>query len=549
MRFALLLALLPVIAAAQDVPSLQRPYATLPIADALPVLRTRLGGPGGAFAAAQIALHGREGYEILLSERKASDPLARLDVAYGLSFFDTENAYEALTELLGDPDPRVVGEASHGLRLAGMRAGHALQTAAFSGSEASGNAAVWLMFELGPPYSEALPGIAKSSTAAGRQTAIEISALHDFDTLASASIDPRPGVREAALRKLVFGPKTAERLSAIRKIATSKNASHRRSLVNVIAENVYNVDFLDQLLFFASDPSPDVRASVARTLPLQSGAIPGLTPERRLRLAKAIAQLTDDPISSVGNSMVDNLGIAAEQWLNGSLTGRPFETSADTVRRLRNALARRLSGPHAERAAFCLATLSDRRAFPVLAREVDAQPAGAVSAIVALGVLRDRRATPHLLLAASTGLDQYAYTALGRLRDPRSVPPLIGRMLAHPEREAYGAAVALAKIGDRRAAAPLMKLATRPNVDPNLRAAFYNPLGELGGPGVLDFLIDRLERGNALETVCAADGLVALHDPRALDIARQLASLPDEHRAKEAQRVVDALLNVHRVSS
>lgn len=545
MRFALFLALLfPALAGAQDIPSLQRSYVTQPIVADLPALRARLGGPGGAFAAAQIALKGPEGLRTLIQARTATDPLVRLDAAYGLGFFDTEAAYEALAELIGDPDPRVAGEADHGLRLAGKNATHALQAAAFSGTDAAGDAAVWLLVRLGPPPSDLLPDIAKTESAAGRRAAIELFYNLDLKSLADATNDRRPAVREAALRRLVFAKKTPERMEAIRRVSQSKDESRRHSLVQVISEYNYEANFTEAIVAFANDPSPAIRAQVARALPTQPNMGRKPTPAQERLLVRAIVRLASDRVPAVSDSMIDNLDLATEQWLNnGPQPGVAFDTRPESVDRLRNSLAKRLSGPSKEKAALVLAVLHDRRALPVLAQKVDAQPAGAISEIVALGVLGDRRATPHLLLAATTGLDRYAYTALGQIKDPRAVAPLVKKMLAHPDQEAYGAAPALAKIGDRRAAKPMMKLATR-DVDPNLRAPYYGPLGELGGPGVLEWLVDRLEHGTALETVCAADGLVALRDPRALDAARQIVALPDAHRAKEAQRVIDALEKV-----
>ncbi len=120
------------------------------------------------------------------------------------------------------------------------------------------------------------------------------------------------------------------------------------------------------------------------------------------------------------------------------------------------------TGRYSERreAAVALGKIGDTRAFEPLRDALDTVPRGAV---VGLGLLGDRPATPHLLASFKSvkrhkdnAFDEDAIRAIGRLKDERSIPLLLetAKNVGHPARNQ--AVAALGNFQDERALALLL---------------------------------------------------------------------------------------------
>ena len=544
MRPALLLALFPALAGAQDIPSLQRPGAALPITASTAVLEARLGGPGGLFAAAQLALRGEEGLDALVRARAGPDPLARLDVAYGLAAHGGERAYRALIPMLGDPDPRVMEEADHGIALAGARAIPALRFGAYQASPDAADRAVALLWNLNER--DEVRRIARSPRAGGRAGALRLLSYEGdepLSTFEAAAHDEREEVRRAAMRRVVFGPKTEARARLLARLSRDPSPAVRRSLVAAMDEDPGRV--LDPEYERAQRyGAVGSRRNFARMV---NGEL-YRDPARLLGATATLARLVNDPEPSVGDVAVSGLYLFLEDRLGNVAYGSgpldvqdvPWDRlSPPTVALLRRGVGRRLHGPLAFKAAVVLARLHDPRAYPVLAAVAFAPDRGERTlALIALGVSGDRRATPRLLeLAHKDGLDYPVFDALGRLRDPAAVPALLRDVETDHVGKGLAAAYALAAIGDRSVAPAMVKLTKESPVGTNL----YIPLGRLGGPVAGRFLLDRLENGPENLIQYAASGLGELRDdPATVAKLKQIAKTGG-NRAAYAQSALGTI--------
>ena len=524
MRLAPLLLLLPAFALAQDVPSLQRASAALPITESVAALRTRLGGPGGPFAAAQLALKGRQGADALFSARTDADPLVRLDAAFGLGLAGDDESDRRAAWFLGDSDPRVVYEAEHGLRLRGRQARRGLRSAALGAPERAADRAAELLMAL--DEREWVWRIAHDPVAKGRGGAIRSLDLpfeQALPVFLEAARDPRPTVRFEASRRVVFGPKGSARTAALDRLSRDPRPAVRLSLARAMDEDPGSV--LDAAYERASRyGAVGSRRAFARMV----GS--GLYDPARLRAATAIlGRLSDDPSPAVATAAVQELYRFVEDRLGGGSYGSdgiepedvPWDGLSPTSQAtLRRGVGRRLGGPLALEAAVVLARLHDRRAYPVLASAAFGARSDRL-ALIALGALGDRRATPRLLerLRASPS-DEATYDALQRLRDPAAIPALLEVVRTGTGEAPIFAAQTVAVIGDRAAAPALIAIARSSETRTNL----YFPLAQLGGPEAVRYLLERLEGDSSNLIQYATLALGDLRDPSDVAALRRFAA-------------------------
>ncbi|MEE8428856.1 MAG: HEAT repeat domain-containing protein [Gammaproteobacteria bacterium] len=139
-------------------------------------------------------------------------------------------------------------------------------------------------------------------------------------------------------------------------------------------------------------------------------------------------------------------------------------------------------------AAGQLARRRDPRAVDALIRAMH-DPSGTVRICVmasALGKLKDPRALSALTEAAfdpvNRDLRLCAIQSLGMIKDPSVVPKLIEALEIH--NTPVAAADAIARMGDERGVAPIIRAAA----DPVLRLWMISALGELGSPTAGAFL-------------------------------------------------------------
>ena len=290
----------------------------------------------------------------------------------------------------------------------------------------------------------------------------------------------------------------------------------------------------DPLLAALNDPVPIVQASAAEAL-----------------------GLLGDP------SVADAIGALATRILESGALAQPpadvrddkRDTPADAFRLALNALVRLKAF-----SALAAATL-DNAGQPRLTWWPVA---------FALGRLEDSRAAAALLTLAG---DPQAYTrafaikGLGALKEERAVPLLLP-LVSGPDRTlAMEAIRALGRIGDPRASAVLVKAIQSSASDASMRIEATTAIGNVGGEGVNDLLLDLiadrnpLVRGAAIRSLghLAPDAFVAIlsgldtdqHWSARAALAATLGDLPDGvgvARLKtmitdEDQRVIPAVLS------
>jgi cyclophilin family peptidyl-prolyl cis-trans isomerase/HEAT repeat protein len=133
----------------------------------------------------------------------------------------------------------------------------------------------------------------------------------------------------------------------------------------------------------------------------------------------------------------------------------------------------------------------------------------------AFGRIGDRRAQPvltQLLAAPGKYSPAFAARGLGAIKDTASVDPLVALVSAAsaPREVVVSAVRALASIGDRKAGAPIAKLALG-TTDPNVRLEAVRALGALRAPDGLPVVQDLLTdpwpamRAEALRSAAAID--------------------------------------------
>ena len=117
-----------------------------------------------------------------------------------------------------------------------------------------------------------------------------------------------------------------------------------------------------------------------------------------------------------------------------------------------------------------LGQLGDRRATPLLLeglndRDVDNR----IYALMALGELRDPASIPRIAQAAAGDEDKdvraTAYYTLGALGDQAAVPFVVKGLSEETPDVRWNAAIALAQLGDKRAAGPLHEILDRSRLD------------------------------------------------------------------------------------
>lgn len=167
------------------------------------------------------------------------------------------------------------------------------------------------------------------------------------------------------------------------------------------------------------------------------------------------------------------------------------------------------------------------------------------NAIAALG----KRATPRVLEIifktqefSNAKEEQTLFIALQRLGDERAVAPLIGLLTESPTARSAGyAAQALGQTGDPRAGAPLAAIAGDRQQAAVLRATAARALGALGGPAALDPLSKIIrapdDHREVREEAIAALG--ALGHPQAEPAL--LEALQTEHDPELLQEILGAL--------
>lgn len=164
-------------------------------------------------------------------------------------------------------------------------------------------------------------------------------------------------------------------------------------------------------------------------------------------------------------------------------------------------------------AAYVLGRMKDPKAVPALIAVLkDTVYDVKGEAIDALGAIPDPRAVDALMEATKyEGYIQSTAIALGNQKDKRAVDLLI--KIFQTKRYPW-TAWALGEIGDRKAVPPIMECYR--NAQPYSKGELLEALGKLGGPGVLDLLVNAMNDPNRDVQASAAKALKLLKDPRSV---------------------------------
>jgi HEAT repeat protein/beta-lactamase regulating signal transducer with metallopeptidase domain len=139
-------------------------------------------------------------------------------------------------------------------------------------------------------------------------------------------------------------------------------------------------------------------------------------------------------------------------------------------------------------------------------------------AVMALGQLRDLRATPALVAAladTSADLRESAVQALGQLRDPAAMEPVLAAMKDAEPGVREQAAFALGQMRDKRATPALVTALKDTNADVREQAVFA--LGQMRDASAVDGLLPALKDSSPDVQQQAAFALGMARDKRAVD--------------------------------
>jgi len=150
------------------------------------------------------------------------------------------------------------------------------------------------------------------------------------------------------------------------------------------------------------------------------------------------------------------------------------------------------------------------------------------SAVVALSILRDKRAVEPLIAALKHDdriVRSESASALGVLGDKRAVEPLIAVLKDTDARVRRSAAEALGELGDKRAVEPL--LAAMKDQDKYVRGSAGSSLGQLGDKRAVEPLIAAMSDEDRDVRLLAGSALVRLADKGSADRLAALLKDPD----------------------
>ena len=249
-------------------------------------------------------------------------------------------------------------------------------------------------------------------------------------------------------------------------------------------------DGVQPLVALLSDPDPEVRQMAAFAL--------GLIADKSARdpLVTALA----DPATMVKGSAAEALGLIGDPSAAGPVArmasdllaaGALAELPSDDLDVARDTPAAAFR--------FGVYALTRMKAYDALAGVVldqSGQPRVRWWPVAfALQRLEDARSMPALialLKEASPYTRAFAARGLGAMKAPAASAALMPLVADANRAVAIEAVRSLARLGDRAAAAPLLKLVQAPKSEPHLRLEAVTALGHLHADGVYDTLIDVL---------------------------------------------------------
>ena len=161
-----------------------------------------------------------------------------------------------------------------------------------------------------------------------------------------------------------------------------------------------------------------------------------------------------------------------------------------------------------------------------------------------LGRMRDSRAVPALIALlqgdANDGVQEHAALALGRIGDKEAVAPLIAALKCPTEWVRSAAAWALGKLGDTHATDALA--AAIPGNHPNFQVRAAHALLELGDPRGIDPSIDSMKQTTVdYLPGLGAGGFVRAPQLHSLNAAEQMVSYINDHAHFDKEYFLRAL--------
>jgi len=331
-------------------------------------------------------------------------------------------------------------------------------------------------------------GLRSGSPAARLEAARRLSLLRGkriAGVIPGLLADPNPTMRRHAVRLAAWArdPRVVRDLLPMLR---SRAAADRRDAADALGE-IGDRRAISALQPLLSDGNPYVRGAAARALgklgdqtsgeaivkllgdkwPAAEGAVEGLGALRYEPAVPALARLLD-PRSALESKAAEALGT-----IGGPKAGHA----------LYRALVRTGSSP----ALWVLTEDGDRCRSTLIA---------------------------GLRLSADPFLRWEFAQRLGRLRERAAVPELLRRLADEDAGVAAASATALGRIGDRRAAGPLLAMLRDTTAEGYVRAAAAGALGELKAPEAMPAVRAAMDDGDAKLAAAAAEGYGALGGAR-----------------------------------
>ncbi|HWD39892.1 MAG TPA: hypothetical protein VG944_13675 [Fimbriimonas sp.] len=506
-------------------------------------LVSQLGKPNSEMALAELILKGSEGERALIGQANNPDPVVRARVAGALLSTFNARSLDVVASLVSDADWQVSKAAMNVLKAAGSRAVGPIERHIGSATQPVSTFMIWLITPKTADGERHFEEILRGGSLTARERTIGSVGNLFFPTRSDlfhqVLNDPSPRIRAALIESLTRGELSNEEVPFVRSLLSSRDAKVRLKGLDALqhARQIPSGD----ILRLTRDPDAAVKAEAVKTiayLPVSAS------------VAASEVSLLDDRDPAVREAVLVSLWRRVDRIASGS--NRRSDADATLVKlfefvdiyRLRERLYQMLATSHSLLVGELLGYVGDSRAYPFLFQKLkaDAEPRGSrgeASIPVALAYADGIRAAQDLVPFLHDP-HHSVVEALGYTKSQAAIPPL--RQLLNSSHTDVSASDSLVSLGDRKALPIFIEIAHETSLKVYQRGNILFRIGELGGPGAVDTLLDVLDDSSLARIHWQAEaGMKALTDPEAIPDLRRAVQERKGESAKQAAAALDRL--------